>query len=69
MLSVTAKIIMRIAFGIDVTGPEDLYVRLAEDTLHAINAATSFGGLVFDFFPFCECRRCFHCEHTTNLIR
>ena len=45
---------MRIAFGIDVTGPEDLYVRLAEDTLHAINAATSFGGLVFDFFPFCE---------------
>ncbi|KZV63206.1 cytochrome P450 [Peniophora sp. CONT] len=50
----TAKIIMRIAFGIDVQGVDDPYVQLAEDTLHAINVATSFEGLIFDFFPFLQ---------------
>jgi hypothetical protein len=46
------KVILRIAYGIDVKPRNDPYVELAEKTLHSIALGSTMGGLIFDLVPF-----------------
>ncbi|VDB88748.1 unnamed protein product [Peniophora sp. CBMAI 1063] len=48
----TGRIIMRIAYGIDIQDHDDPYVRIAEETMDAMNTGATFKGLIFDFVPF-----------------
>ncbi|KZV72772.1 cytochrome P450 [Peniophora sp. CONT] len=48
------KVIMRIAYGVDMKDPKDPYVHVAEDTVHLMNTGLSFGGLILDFIPFLQ---------------
>ena len=38
---------MRIAYGIEIQEKSDPYVQIAEDTVHAMNEAATFGGMIF----------------------
>ena len=42
---------MRIAYGIDIQDHDDPYVRIAEETMDAMNTGATFEGLIFDFVP------------------
>jgi hypothetical protein len=45
------RIILEIAYGIDVLPQNDPYVATAEKTLHAISLATNMSGTLFDLIP------------------
>ncbi|KAI0028104.1 cytochrome P450 [Vararia minispora EC-137] len=48
------RIIMRIAYGIDIRPHNDPYVHMAEEALQAISVGSQFGGLLFDMVPFLQ---------------
>jgi hypothetical protein len=48
----SGKVIMGIAYGIEVAPQDDPYVSLAEKAMHAVEAAT-ITGWTFDMLPFC----------------
>ena len=52
--SMTGKVILRIAYGMDLTDPKDPYVHVAEKSLHLLNVGVSFGGMIFDYIPLCK---------------
>jgi hypothetical protein len=47
----TGRIILRIAYGIDVKSTDDPFVLMAEDALEAISVASQFRGMLFDMVP------------------
>ena len=47
------KIIMDIAYGIDVKSPDDKYITIARDALYAMNVAGNVGTFLVDFIPQC----------------
>ncbi|KAI0028105.1 CyP450 monooxygenase [Vararia minispora EC-137] len=48
------RIILRIAYGIDVRPRNDPFVLMAEEALHAIAVASQIGGNLFDMIPFLQ---------------
>ncbi|KZV72776.1 cytochrome P450 [Peniophora sp. CONT] len=50
----TGKIIMRMAYGIDIQDHDDPYVRIVEETMDAMNAGATLKGMIFDFVPFLQ---------------
>jgi hypothetical protein len=48
----TGKVIMAIAYGIEIAPHDDPYLSLAEKAMHAVEAA-SITGWTFDMLPFC----------------
>ena len=47
------KIIMDIAYGIDVKSPDDKYITIGRDALYAMNVAGNVGTFLVDFIPQC----------------
>ncbi|KAH9976327.1 hypothetical protein BGW80DRAFT_1292859, partial [Lactifluus volemus] len=47
------KIILGIAYGIDVLPQNDPYVAIAEKMLHSLSLATQSGGRLFSMIPWC----------------
>ncbi|VDB88744.1 unnamed protein product [Peniophora sp. CBMAI 1063] len=50
----TGKIIMHIAYGIEVKNYHDPFITIIEAALTAINHSATFGGLVLDLVPFLQ---------------
>ena len=59
-VSMTGRVILRIAYGLDLRDSKDPYVNVAEKTLHLINEGASFGGVILDLIPFCKQLFVFH---------
>lgn len=54
------KIIMDIAYGINVKGPDDPYIKIARDALYAMNVAGNVGTYLVDFIPQRSLSSCFY---------
>lgn len=52
--SMAGRVIMRVAYGIDIQAHDDPYVEIGEKSLQALCAAANAGAFFVDSLPFCE---------------
>jgi len=50
----SVAMVLKIAYGLDVEGPESKWIGLAEDSAHAIGKAGAPGSSILDLFPASE---------------
>lgn len=51
--SMAGRVIMRVAYGIDIQAHDDPYVEIGEKSLQALCAAANAGAFLVDSLPFC----------------
>jgi hypothetical protein len=52
----SVAIVLKIAYGLSVDGPESPWIDLAEKSASAIGKAGAPGSSIMDLFPFSKCR-------------